>query len=164
MANPDISLSPHHRQPSFRPVDIDHIYRDPDVELPVLLLATRSKDPKSTPRDTHWKLAWQVGMSPSGVAIRRQIHIIRDSGANHLTNWGPLTKSCEGYTKAVTLTIMPLEGRRLLEKIAHSTPILKVNGGWNSQDWLQDVLEASVRQGLVSSEERDVAVRAISDV
>ncbi|KAF8074810.1 hypothetical protein FPV67DRAFT_599354 [Lyophyllum atratum] len=150
-----------------RPVDVDHLYRDPDKDLPVLLIATRTPpSPLSTntSRDTHWKLAWGVGTNTVGIPVERQIHLIHDLGINHLTNWGPLTKISERHTKAVTVTTMSLEDRRRLENIASATPVRKPDGGWNCQDWLITVLEASVLQGLVTTKECRSALAAICDI
>lgn len=150
-----------------RPVDVDHLYRDPDKELPVLLIATRAPpSPLSTntSRDTHWKLAWGVGTNTVGIPVERQIHVVCDLGVNHLTNWGPLTKLSEGHTKAVTVTTMSLEERRRLESIASTTPVRKPDGAWNCQDWLITVLEASVQQGLITHKECRSALAAICDV
>ncbi|GLB41968.1 hypothetical protein LshimejAT787_1005680 [Lyophyllum shimeji] len=148
-----------------RPVDVDHLYRDPDKDLPVLLVATRApRSPLSTntSRDTHWKLAWGVGINTVGIPVERQIHVVRD--LDHLINWGPLTKLSEGHTKAVTVTTMSLEQRRQLESIASATPVRKPDGAWNSQDWLRTVLEASVQQGLITQNECRTALAAICDV
>ncbi|KAG6908437.1 hypothetical protein DXG01_004662 [Tephrocybe rancida] len=167
--DPDIYLPNNGRAGcGARPVDVDHLYRDPDVPLPVRLIATRLS-PSHNPRDTHWRIAWSVGTNPVGIPVERQIHLMPTFapgpyGSNHLTNWGALTKITERYTKAVTLTTLSLAERRRLEAIAGATPVRKPDGAWNSQDWLVTVIETSVQQGLVTRQDFRAAIDEISGI
>ncbi|TFK32798.1 hypothetical protein BDQ12DRAFT_692001 [Crucibulum laeve] len=169
MANADTYL-PNFGQTKkmHRPVDIDHLYPDPDADLPILLIATKATvlpGGKVTPKDSHWKLAWRVGKTHTGVQIQRELHVIRDVGLNHLTNWGPLTKSCEEYTKAVEVTPrMSLVNRRRLEKIAAETPVRKPDGLWNCQNWIRTVFEAAEKQGLFTYREWTSAIAVVTNI
>ncbi|KAG6843119.1 hypothetical protein H0H87_007675 [Tephrocybe sp. NHM501043] len=180
--DPDLYL-PNNGQTKFnpRPVDVDHLYRDPDTDLPVHLIATRL--PAShNPRDTHWRLAWSVGTNTLGHPVERQIHLVPSYSSPSyssstsippgpfLTNWGALTRSNTGaadrerHSKSVTLTVMSLAERRRLEAIAAATPVRKPDGAWNSQDWLVTVIEACVQHGLVTRQQFSAAIEEISSV
>lgn len=171
MTGPDIYL-PNNGQTKLvrRPVDLDHVYHDPDTDLPILLIATRAvplTGPAATklePRNTHWKLAWAVGTNSLGLEVQRQVHIIHDLGVDHLTNWGAITKISEGHTKAVEVATKSLDVRRRLEGIALNTPVRRPDGMWNCQDWIITVLEASEKDGLFTHQEWSSAIAAVSSV
>lgn len=145
-----------------RPVDIDHLFRDPDAVLPIMLIATRIAP--HSPRDSHWKLAWKVGKSSTGVPVQREIYLIRNMTIQDYMNWGPITKTAEECTKAVEITKMTLANRRRLEKIVADVPFQRPNGKTHCQDWIIAVLEVAEQQGLVSRSDWTAAVRAVADV
>jgi hypothetical protein len=145
-----------------RPVDIDHLFRDPDVVLPVMLIASQISP--LSPRDSHWKLAWKVGKNTSGVPVQREIYVIRNITIQDYMNWGPITKTAEDYTKAVEITKMTLANRRRLERIAAEVPVQRPNGKTHCQDWILAILETAEQQGLLTRSEWTKAVLAVSDV
>lgn len=145
-----------------RPVDIDHLFRDPDTLLPVMLTATRIT-PQS-PRDSHWKLAWKVGKSSSGIPVQREIYIVRNMTIHDYMNWGPITKTAEECTRTVEITKMTLANRKRLENVAADVPFQRHTGKTHCQDWIIAVLEAAERQGLLTRSDWTAAVRAVADV
>jgi hypothetical protein len=144
-----------------RPVDIDHLFRDPDTPLPVMLIAIRTVP--HSPRDSHWKLAWKVGKSNTGVPVHREISLVRNTLQDYMS-WGPITRTAEEYTRAVEITQMSLSNRKRLEKIASDAPLHRPNGKAPCQDWIVSVLEAAEKQGLLSRSDWTAAVRAVADV
>ncbi|KAF9447715.1 hypothetical protein P691DRAFT_706270 [Macrolepiota fuliginosa MF-IS2] len=145
-----------------RPVDIDHLFRDPDAVLPIMLIATRISP--YSPRDSHWKLAWKVGKSSTGVPVQREIYLVRNMTIQDYMNWGPITKTAEECTKAVEITKMTLANRRRLERIAADVPFRRPNGKTHCQDWIIAVLEAAEQQGLLTRSDWTMAARAVADV
>lgn len=145
-----------------RPVDIDHLFRDPDTILPIMLIATRTSP--HSPRDSHWKLAWKVGKSSTGVPVQREIYLVRNMTIQDYMNWGPITKTAEEYTKAAEITKMTLSNRKRLEKIAADVPLHRPNGKAHCQDWIVAVLEAAEQQGLLARSDWTAAVKAVADV
>jgi hypothetical protein len=144
-----------------RPVDIDHLFRDPDIPLPVLLIATRTVP--HSPRDSLWKLAWKVGKSNTGVPVQREISLARNNLSDYMS-WGPITRTAEEYTRAVEITQMSLSSRKRLEKIASDVPLHRPNAKTHCQDWIVSVLEAAEQQGLLSRSDWTAAIRAVADV
>lgn len=145
-----------------RPVDIDHLFRDPDVVLPVMLIATQYSP--FSPRESHWKLAWKVGKSSTGPPVQREMYIVRNMTIHDYTNWGPITRTAEDCSKAVEITKMTLAERKRLEKIAAVIPFQGPNGKTHCQDWIIAVLEAAEQQGLVARSEWTKAIAAVANV
>ncbi|KXN89402.1 hypothetical protein AN958_05775 [Leucoagaricus sp. SymC.cos] len=145
-----------------RPVDIDHLFRDPDVILPVMLTTTQYSP--LSPRDSHWKLAWKVGKSGTGIPVQREIYIVRNMTIQDYMNWGPITKTAEDCTKAVEITKMTLANRRRLERIAADIPFQGPNGKTHCQDWIVAVLEAAEQQGLLTRSDWTRAVAAVANI
>ncbi|KAJ3564097.1 hypothetical protein NP233_g8515 [Leucocoprinus birnbaumii] len=145
-----------------RPVDIDHLFRDPDAVLPVMLIATQYSP--FSPRESHWKLAWKVGRSSTGPPVQREIYIVRNMTIHESMNWGPITKTAEDCTKAVEITRMTLADRKRLEKIASEIPFQGPNGKTHCQEWIIAVLEAAEHNGLVTRSEWTKAVGAVSNI
>lgn len=145
-----------------RPVDIDHLFRDPDAVLPVMLIATQFSP--LSPRDSHWKLAWKVGKSSTGTPVQREIYIVRNMTIHDYMNWGPITKTAEDCSKAVEITKMTLADRRRLERIAAGVPFQGPDGKTHCQDWIIAVLEAAEQQSLLTKSEWTKAVTAVANV
>jgi len=145
------------------PIQVDHLYKERDEDLMVILHVIRSNIHPYNPRDNHWILAWELGTYGT-FPIHRKMSIIREAGADHLTNWGTLTKSTStssvGQVVEIPLKKMALSQRKKLEDIGNRTQIVKPDGKWNCQDWIVTVLEAAEAQGLVSRDEWTKAVEA----
>lgn len=143
------------------PNQVDHLYKERDEVLAVILFVTRSSVRPYNPRNNHWIIAWELGMYGTN-PIHRRIAIVQEAGVDHLTNWGPLTKSASTATVTKTIGIplksMTLEERQKLEEIAVNTPVLIPDGEWNCQNWLMTVLETAEAQGLITNEEWSAAV------
>jgi hypothetical protein len=163
---PQWVVKPNMGRPSgrFSPVGVEHIYRDPDIDLPVDLLVDPNH-PDS--RGRHWAISWRV-RKPTGSAdvessqdVQRVLHIVREVGINHYTNWGPKTRFFDP-TAFVTLPIatMSLSQRKALEEIASSTEVYEPNGVWNCQDWIIGVLQKAVTAGLLDAQQVDNALNA----
>lgn len=119
------------------PVGIDHIYRDPDIDLPVYLLVNSDH---SDPRGRHWSISWKVGelneSSSTGPPrihrVERVLHIVQEVGLDYNTNWGPITRFFETtHFNAIPIANISLSKRQDLEKIASSTEVYEPNGAWN---------------------------------
>lgn len=138
---------------SFPPPNIDHLFRDPDKPLPVILLIVPSDDPKATPKDSHWQIYWTVFQDPQQRVVRK-VHITRELNCAHLTNWGPITATAEEQTNRCPefeLGNMTLAQRTELEKIASETEVEVPNGEWNCQNWIVEVLNEAIAVGLFST-------------
>ncbi|KAJ7448515.1 hypothetical protein FB451DRAFT_1411260 [Mycena latifolia] len=119
------------------PVGIEHLYPDPDAPLAVELLINRGYPDL---RGQHWAIS--------------------EIGCDHYTNWGPLTRSFEPRDYgAVPIALLTLEQRRTLDSIAARTEVCIPNGDWNCQDWVIEVLGGAVEAGVLSTAERDAALR-----
>lgn len=138
---------------------IDHLFRDPDLSLPVELLINRAYPQL---RGQHWAISWTVGDisgSPTH-KVQRILHIVTELGFKHYTNWGPLTRSFDPLElAAVPIATLTLVQRRALEDIAAETRVCVPNGEWNCQDWIIEVLGRAVEEDLVSAMEMDTAIR-----
>jgi hypothetical protein len=149
------------------PPQVDHLYKERDEDLTVILHVTRSNIHPYNPRDNHWTLAWQLG-TYGKFPIHRRISIIRETGTDHLTNWGALTKSTStaslGQAVEISLKKMSLSQRELLEDIGNRTEVVKPNGKWNCQDWIITVLKRAEAQGVVTRDEWTAAVEAAAKV
>ena len=147
----------------IEPPSIDHLYPDPDVTVPVLLSIFPACS--GDPRDNHWMLRWKV--SDGKELIIRHLQIVRETGYNHLTNWGPLTVTADDSTKSspyLSLGELTLSQRRVLEGIARETPVMMPNGEWNCQNWVIDVLKEAVKQNLLDNEIVDKVLIGASDM
>ncbi|KAJ6586520.1 hypothetical protein DFH09DRAFT_1308537 [Mycena vulgaris] len=140
------------------PVGIEHLHKDPDLPLAVELLINRTYPDL---RGQHWTISWTVGNLPPRHKVQRVLHIVREIGCDHYTNWGPLTRSFNPLEYAsVPIAELTLAQRRTLEGIAARTEVCVPNGEWNCQDWVIEVLECAVQADLLSAEERNAALRA----
>lgn len=143
------------------PVQVDHLYKERDEDLTVILHVTHSNIRPYNPRDNHWTLAWELG-TYGKFPIHRRLSIIRETDADYLTNWGALTKSTSTASLDLAVQIplkrMSLSQRKRLEDIGSHTAVLKPNGKWNCQDWIITVLERAEADGLVTHDEWTTAV------
>ena len=117
-----------------RPVDNDHLYRDPHCTLVVEHIVTQATS--GIARDNHWMLGWVLARSPE--VVHRRVHIVQEQGVNHLTNWGAMTKVASTNTMRLTqsfnLKVMTLAQRKQLEAIGNATQVRVPDGNWNCQD------------------------------
>jgi hypothetical protein len=154
----DVEFLPDMGRPAGRlpPLSIDHLHPERDEILEVSLFVTRSTLQPYNSYNNHWTLIWCLGTRGNNI-VHRKVHIVREIGFDHLTNWGGLTKLTSPMTVAravdIPLKKMDLEQRRRLEKISERTEVVKPNGKWNCQDWIVSVLESAEAEGLVSREE-----------
>ncbi|KAF7334652.1 hypothetical protein MVEN_02295700 [Mycena venus] len=140
------------------PIDLSHLYRDPESPLVVELLINRAHPDQ---RGQHWALSWTVGDLPPRHKVQRILHIVREVGYYHYTNWGPLTRTFDPLElEAISIAQLTRAQRGALEAIAGRTEVCVPNGEWNCQNWVMEVLECAVADGLVSAAERDAALDA----
>lgn len=133
------------------PPSIDHLYRDPDTSLPIRLIVVPAFS--SDPADNHWMVVWTV--SEQDDLIIRQLQIVRETGYDHLTNWGAITVTADDRTRHApkfSLGELTLSQRKSLEGVAQETPVMMPNGEWNCQHWVADVLEKAVEQDILVKE------------
>ena len=149
----------------FRPIDVSWLFPDADrmlcVELVVMRLQADSIY-KPTSKDQHWMISWNLGDTADGRVVRRRLHLVREIGAEHLTNWGAVTTSSNADIEldgvVLPITHMTLVQRRALEEIGNSTGVRRPDGRWNCQDWCQTVLENAVQKGLIQQLEMERAI------
>lgn len=142
-------------RPSGRlsPVGVEHIFKDPDIDLPVELLVNTSHP---HPRGRHWSISWTVGQSSSGDMVQRVLHVVQEVGYNHYTNWGPKTRVFEPVEfKSIPIASLSKVQRLALETISEATPVFVPNGEWNCQDWVVEVFRQAVGEGLFTTEQID---------
>lgn len=140
------------------PVGIEHLYRDPDLPLPVELLINRAYPEQ---RGQHWAISWTVGNLPPRHKVQRILHIVTEIGCKHFTNWGPLTRTFDPLELAVVPIAELTRAQRVaLEEIAARTEVCVPNGEWNCQDWVIEVLASAVEDDLISPGDRDAALSA----
>ena len=163
MAEPDI-LPNMGRDPGLiEPPSVDHLFPDHDSLRTVMLIIWDSSETSTiAPNDRHWAIAWKVGKSSNGDDVHRLLGVVRERGPDgdlleHLTNWGPLTRSaasagCHENTNSIPIGTLSLPQRKWLEGVAEAEPVLKPNGWWNCQDWVISVLVQSIRNGLFAKE------------
>lgn len=139
------------------PVNIDHLYKDPKAEdLDVKIMVTKDTG--------HWKIFWNVGTNSEGHQVHRQLHIVREVGYDHLTNWGPYTATAELESLAaprIFVKKMTYPERKSLEEIAARTKVMAPDGIWDCQTWVKEVFTEAVQKGLLSSSESH---RTLADV
>jgi len=148
-----------------KPASLDHLFSDPPTDLEVSIVVTQGDGPgiiSSADTDlgskaNHWTLSWTVGFTPGRdrVPVCRRVHIVREVGQGHLTNWGPLTQTVQPSPSLTYISIAMLsrDARNALETIAEKTQVYAPDGVWNCQDWLESVLEEAVETGLFGREE-----------
>ncbi|KAJ6514344.1 hypothetical protein C8R47DRAFT_1033148 [Mycena vitilis] len=150
------------------PVGIEFSFPDPDTTLPVELLINRAYPEQ---RGQHWAISWTVGDIPPHHKVHRVLHIVREIGCDHYTNWGPITRSFDPRDyEAVPVAELTLTQRVVLEQIAAKTEVCVPNGEWNCQDWVREVLAKAVavkpdpkdglENGLLSAAAYDAALSA----
>ncbi|KAK7060279.1 hypothetical protein VNI00_001044 [Paramarasmius palmivorus] len=151
----------------YGPISIDHIHRDPNKDLIVYLVVVPSAGGRHRVRkNDHWKLIWQIVDTP-GRTVGRILHIVRELGYNHLTNWGPLTKNLGDMTRDsewFRVAEMTLAQRKALEEIAKAEEVMEPDGEWNCQDWVVSVLEKAVQGELLTEEEVKWAIERAQGV
>jgi hypothetical protein len=151
----------------WRPIDLSYLAPDTEEITPVYLVVylSGSGHPIRT-RDMHWAITWEVSSAKteSKQPMQRIINIVTEVGFKHQTNWGPMTKMVQSQefqpTRKIVLGEMDRSSRRKLEEIAKRTDVYypSTNGGWNCQDWLVNVLDKAVEEGLLEPRQRDEAL------
>jgi hypothetical protein len=146
------------------PVGIEHIYRDPDIDLPVDLLVAKAHP---DPRGRHWSISWRVGKSTPSPGdesvehVQRVLHVVQELGFKYYTNWGPKTRFFDPTSfTAIPIATMSLGKRKALEEISLDTEVYEPNGVWNCQDWVIEVLRKAVAKDLLNAQEVDKALAA----
>jgi len=148
------------------PVGVEHIYRDPDMDLPICLLVNNDHP---DPRSRHWSISWLVGELKESSGndttrvhlVQRVLHIVREVGFDYYTNWGPKTRFFESTDfDVIPIATISLTQRKALEEIASSTKVYEPNAVWNCQDWVVEVLQRAVGKGLFTMEEVETTLAA----
>ncbi|KZT24272.1 hypothetical protein NEOLEDRAFT_1135465 [Neolentinus lepideus HHB14362 ss-1] len=145
---------PHNVQP---PPDMSLDYPDPDTPLPVYLhvhpeLARRFSHHQPTTRDLHWSIDWWVSQDLLKT-VQSTWEVLPDgSKAQHLTNWGPITRSptraMRMHAKPVLIAIVPLEKRNVLCEIARTQLVRLPDGEYNCQNFTEEILREAVQRGV----------------
>ncbi|EJD45675.1 hypothetical protein AURDEDRAFT_114000 [Auricularia subglabra TFB-10046 SS5] len=145
------------------PVDVDFIYPDPPVPLDVKLLVFNNH---IDPRGRHWAIVWEVEDKADGKHhVLRHLEIVQEIGFNHLTNWGPISKTLNIAAPPVPIAFLPLatldrEDRRKLEALSRATGVYVSNSNWNGQDWVETVLRQAAAEGLLADADVQRALHA----
>ncbi len=156
---PEIAYLPDFGRPVgvYQPHDLSFMFPDPDEDLLVVLIITRSKN-SATSRDYHWKLLWTVAAIPEA-NIHRHLDIVQEAGVDHFTNWGPITRTERREEHIIPMAKLSLEKRQQLGQIAAKTPVRIPDGTWNCQDWLITVLKTAESQNILMHEDWAPAVQ-----
>ncbi|KAF8069054.1 hypothetical protein FPV67DRAFT_1780432 [Lyophyllum atratum] len=146
------------------PINTDWCFPDnKDNTLAVSLHFSRSFTTPYDPRNNHWMVVWQVGVSDRERVLRR-LHVVRHDDNPHLTNWGPVTKATSTATtnrsREYKLKDMTYAQRQHMEAICRRLPIQEPDGEWNCQDWIITLLKLAERDGLITRAEWEPAVRS----
>jgi hypothetical protein len=146
------------------PPGIDHLTVDPDEARPVFLRVHNVARMRDAAR-RHWDLIFYVEAkdwfrpSFAGQRAIRQMHCVKEIGADHYTNWGPKTHSMlatpaarqayEEDVREIEVGVLSFVQRRLLEEISATTAVCHPSGAClNDQAWVEAVLRAGIERGL----------------
>lgn len=139
---PNMGIEPEMHEP----VNIDHLFKDPQTQdLDVEVMITT---------EDHIKIIWTVGRNTQGQDVHRQLHVVREVGSDHLTNWGPYTVTAvpEALTAPrVLVKRMSFAQRRALEAIAAKTEVGMPDGQWGCRSWVHEVIEGATREKLLTA-------------
>lgn len=153
-----------------QPVDSLRIMApDSDSKTHVYLLVFASPD--ADPRDWHWSISWQVGLSGSDLKAWRHVHIqvhnvvLATVAEARYIFWGAMTKAEGALTagaRKFSLGKMSLGMRQEIERMALGVPVMRMDRGarraWNCQDWVKDLVGRIIAAGLVSQRTWEAAV------
>lgn len=149
------------------PVSSEWVYRDPDVELDVVLGIYPSTVPGTPPDHLHWAILWKVGEYENPgprkngeilppIEAYRVLELISDSGESGYTYWGAMTKEGGRQTKRlrpIPIAKLSLRNRQRLEQCALETPVYLPNGKFNCQLWAWDILKRGIQKGILKKED-----------
>jgi hypothetical protein len=154
----------------IEPPCVDHLFPDHDSPRTVMLIVWDTSDISTiAPNDRHWAVAWKVGQASTGDDVHRLLGVTRERGPDgglldHLTNWGPLTRSagssgCREHAKSIPIGTTSLSQRKWLEGVAAEEAVLEPNGWWNCQDWVISILIKSIQRGLFTKESVEAVLK-----
>ena len=160
------------------PINMDWQHPDlNDAPHPVFLLVhpPPPAQPRCSPRDLHWALAWQPrydssASTPFGFTrgpwrrIELDTYDVRTDPAPQprYVFWGARTASADpdpthdAGVARIPLVRLVCAQRRRVEELAWEVPVMVPDGVWNGQDWIRALLECMVVEGLVAREAVDV--------
>jgi hypothetical protein len=102
-------------------------------------------------QEFHWSISWTVGKLSNTQWVQTVLHVVREVGYAHYTNWGPKTTFFEpAIREAIPIATLTHTHRQALQRIASSTEVYFPNGRWNCQDRVIEVLRQAVDEGLIS--------------
>jgi len=138
------------REDLERPPDLQWLAK----ELPGPLDVTLRVD------DTgHWFISWISADNDLNNPAMRVIEIVRENGKDHLTNWGPITKSKErkALDTAHTLHLgtLTLKQREDLEAIAGEHPVQVPDGVYDCRTWIEQVVREGVKKDILNEQIAD---------
>lgn len=130
----------------------------------------------STARDNKWALAWEVGKIRRGnrvVPVLRHLVVDIEHWRNPLNPaqnrqqhvfWGPYTQemgqTVRGDCESYMIAEVSWHARQGLERIATQTPVMALDGRWDGQVWIKDLLDRAVRAKILTAGHCAPAVRA----
>lgn len=111
----------------------------------------------SSSRDNKWVLAWEVGSVHRRnrvIPVLRHLLIDTENWQNPLypaytqqqhVFWGPYTQemgqTVRGDCESYTIAEVSWQGRQALERVAMQTPVMALDGRWDGQAWVKDLLD-----------------------
>lgn len=159
------------------PHNLEHDYPDRQergikaVEI-VVLPSLRG----STSRNNNWAVVWEVGSVRRGgrtIPVIRVLHVSTERWRNPLNPardqeqhvfWGPITQAMGDLVQAdhesYIIAEMSWEARQALEVVAKQTPVMVLDGVWNGQTWVTDLLSRAVKARILTAMHCDPAIRA----
>jgi hypothetical protein len=146
------------------PPNLDYIYRDPNKELKIYLMehvGPKLISIRVANRDRHWMVGWTVNVGVESSHLRF-LNIETFPGRKDYTYWGPVTAHARDSYKSHYLGTLTLEQRKRLEELSWKVKVYVPNGEWNCQDWIKDLLESAVLEGLFTREQVDTALATVN--
>jgi len=141
-----------------KPADLQWLVKESTEPLDVTLLVHC--------KTFHWLIYWKAPLAnddPNNPALR-VIHLIQEINRDHLTNWGPLTKSVGRSTISggykFPLGKLTLQQRKALEAIAEEHPVQAPDGKYDCKTWIEQVVKKAIDAGIF---EEDVVNKALAD-
>jgi hypothetical protein len=136
----------------------------------MLIIWDSSETSTTAPNDRHWAIAWKVGQSSNGDDVHRLLGVVRERGPDgnlleHLTNWGPLTRSaasagCHENTNSIPIGTLSLAQKKMAGRGCRSGTSSEAEWVLNCQDWVISVLVQSVRRGLFAKASVESVLRS----
>lgn len=126
---------------------------DTDEMKPIYLVVMKCSTLR--PDDRHWLIGYHISDS-----FYRIMQLTTEKNSKHFTNWGPMTKAVVfSDIRKFVLVEMATRAQRLeWDAIAKVHPVQVVDGVYNCQTWIRQVVDVAVSKGLITRNAADAAI------